>query len=136
MSGQPIRPLRDAVAYQIKEEPAFIRISFSGTLKARELQSALKELEAMEAASVTLPPRLIDLSDVVKSEINAEDVQAVASRRKSRRFPNSFRSAIVAPEPAQYGYARMFQSLTDHPDIRIQVFESVDKATAWLTAKG
>lgn len=124
------------MAYQIKEEPAFIRITFSGTLKAPEMQAALKKLEAMEAASVTLPPRLIDLSAVERSEINAEDVQAVAARRKSRRFPNAFRSAIVAPEPAQYGYARMFQSLTDHPDIKLRVFDDLAKATAWLTAKG
>jgi len=123
------------MAYQIKEEPAFIRITFSGTLKARELQAALKQLEAMEAASVTLPPRLIDLSSVEKSEITAEDVQAVAAKRKSRRFPNAFRSAIVAPEPAQYGYARMFQSLTDHPDIRLRVCDDITQATTWLAGK-
>jgi hypothetical protein len=124
------------MAYKIKDEPEFIRITFSGTLKASEMQAALKQLEAMEAASVTLPPRLIDLSDVENSAISAEDVQAVAARRKSRRFPNAFRSAIVAPEPAQYGYARMFQSLTDHPDIKLRVFDDLAKATAWLTAKG
>ena len=122
--------------YQIKEEPAFIRITFSGTIKARELQGALHQLEAMEAASVILPPRLIDLSKIVQSEVKAEDVQAVAAKRKTRRFPNAFRVAIVAPEPAQYGYARMFQSLTDHPDIKIQVFDTVAEATAWLAAKG
>ena len=123
------------MAYKIKEEPAFIRITFSGTLKAHELQAALKQLEAMEAACVIMPPRLIDLSEVEQSEIKAEDVQAVAAKRKSRRFPNAYRSAIVAPEPAQYGYARMFQSLTDHPDIRIRVFDTVTEATAWLAGK-
>ena len=124
------------MAYQIKEEPTFIRITFSGTIKPRELQAALKQLETMEAASVILPPRLIDLSKVKQSEVMAEDVQAVAAKRKTRRFPNAFRCAIIAPQPAQYGYARMFQSLADHPDIKIQVFDTVPEATAWLAAKG
>ena len=136
MFGQEIRVPHDTMPYQIKEEPAFIRITFSGTIKPRELQAALKQLEALEAASVIMPPRLLDLSKVEQSAVTAEDVQAVAVKRKTRRFPNAFRSAIVAPLPAQYGYARMFQSLTDHPDIKIQVFDTVAEATAWLTAKG
>ncbi len=124
------------MAYRIKEEPAFIRITFSGKITTRDLQAAVQELEALEASRVTLPHRLTDLSGMKQSEVKAEDVQAVAKKRKSRRFPNAFRSAIVAPQPAQYGYARMFQSLTDHPDIQIQVFDTVTEAMAWLAAKG
>jgi len=123
------------MAYKIKEEPAFIRVTLSGKITARDLMAALKQLEALESSSVTLPPRLVDLSEIEHSEVKAEDVQAVAAKRKARRFPNAFRCAIVAPEPAQYGYARMFQSLTDHPDIRIRVFESMTEAEAWLAGK-
>ena len=66
------------------------------------------------------------------SELTGDDIQNFARRRRETRYPNPFRNAILAPQPVQYGYARMFQTLIDHPDITTQVFSDEAAALAWL----
>ena len=45
---------------------------------------------------------------------------------------NPFRTALVAVSALQQGYARMFQTLNDHPMITVRVFDSIAAAEAWL----
>lgn len=117
---------------QFKEEQAFIRLVFSGRITALDLLGALARLYAMELLRKHVPDRLTDLTGVTASDIRAEDIQAAANLRRKHRFPNRFRSAIVADKPALFGYARMFQILNDHPDITIQIFTDMAAAEAWL----
>ena len=120
------------MSYRLTEETAFIRILFYGKISAHDLQGAMRELEILETGKACVPNRLIDLTGVEQSEVKADDIHAAATKRKSSRFANAFRSAIVAPRAAQFGYSRMFQALNDHPDITIQVFPNTAEASAWL----
>lgn len=121
--------------YRVTPEAHFIRIEFFGQLAGHELMDALREVEALEVAGAPVAHRLTDLTGIEHSAVKADDVRTVAERRVQRHFPNPFRSAIVAPQPAQFGYARMFQALNDHPNITIQVFPTVAAASAWLCAE-
>jgi hypothetical protein len=38
----------------------------------------------------------------------------------------------VAPTPVGRGFARMFQTLHDHPPIQIEIFDSESQAVSWL----
>lgn len=118
--------------YRITSEPRFLRITLSGALTLQELRAALQELNALDAAADHTPPRLTDLSAIETSELKADDITAAAETRKAQRFRNPFRSAIIAPNPARYGYARMFQILNTHPDITLEVFTDEAPAIAWL----
>lgn len=121
--------------YHITPESHFLRITLSGALTLQDLHAALKELNALDAAAERTPSRLTDLSAVESSELKAENIMAAAESRRSQRFRNPFRSAIVAPNPARYGYARMFQILNTHPDITLEVFTDEAAAIKWLTSR-
>jgi hypothetical protein len=123
------------MVYQVRGEPQFIRIRFFGKVTRSELLAALDEMEVLEASAATMPHRLTDLTDVELSEVKAVDIHAAAEKRSRRRFANRFRSAVVAPQPVQFGYARMFQVLNQHPDISIQIFADIATATAWLASE-
>jgi hypothetical protein len=118
--------------YELLEESTFARLSFHGKIASQDLFSALRALEAIEARVPRVPDRLIDLTGITDIEFVAEDVFAVAERRRARRFPNRFKSALVAAQPVQVGYARMFQMLNEHPDIILEVFSRVGLAIHWL----
>jgi hypothetical protein len=49
-----------------------------------------------------------------------------------QELANPVKTAIVAPKPVHVGFARMFQILTDHPQIIVEVFATVVAAEAWL----
>jgi len=50
------------------------------------------------------------------------------------RLKNYIKSAIVANNPSQFGFARMFQTLNDNPQIEIRIFPAAESAMEWLTA--
>ncbi len=118
--------------FQISKESDLLHITLSGSISTADLQAALRELEVTESRQTRIPDRLIDLSAVTQSLIRGDDVYFTATRRREGKYPNPFRSAIVAVQPIQIGFARMFQSYNVHPDITIQVFPDGASALAWL----
>lgn len=120
--------------YRLTQEPTFLRVALSGQVSLADLKGALMELEALEATQTTMQNRLVDLTGVEKSEIVGGDIFAVAERRKAKSYPNAFRTAVVAPRPAQFGFARMFQTLNNHPFITIRVVTEEAEALAWLAS--
>lgn len=121
--------------YQLTPGPDFLRVAFFGQVTRPEFGDALRELVALEAAAGRVPDRLTDLGGVESSELNADDIRNLARRRRETPYANSFRSAIYAPKPAQFGYSRMFQVLNHHPNVTLQVFTDEAAAIAWLRAK-
>lgn len=121
------------MAFQIIPQPEFLRVIITGRLTHEEVVAVGLAVREIESASPRVPDRLTDVSGVEISELTGEDVQNFARRRREARYPNRFRHAILAPQPVQYGYARMFQTLIDHPDIDTQVFSDEAAAIKWLT---
>jgi hypothetical protein len=60
------------------------------------------------------------------------DVANIAHLRETIAPANPIRTAVVAHTAAQQGYARMFQTLNDHPLVTVAVFADRAAAGAWL----
>jgi hypothetical protein len=121
----------DLMPIRIETEAPFFRILMEGRITGADLFDAAGEVERLENGLQRIPDRVIDLS-AVALDTNFAAVLELASRRVSRVFPNSFRSAIVAPTPAVMGFARMFQTLNTNPQIELRIFDSRESAEAWL----
>jgi hypothetical protein len=65
-------------------------------------------------------------------DLDFPKMEAVASRRRKAPLKNKVKSAIVAPRLDQFGFARMFATLNDNPNIEIQIFNDRDRALEWL----
>lgn len=121
-----------AMPFQVALSHTALRLSLSGHISRQELHALLTAMETIELESNPVPDRITDLSGISDAEITMDDMRQVVSRRLAAHFPNSFRSAIVAAEEFQLGYARMFQILNDHPSIAIRIFRSLPEAELWL----
>jgi len=121
------------MAFQIIPQPEFLRVIITGRLTREEVIAVGLAVQEIEAASERVPDRLTDVSGVEMNELTGDDIQNFARRRREARYPNRFRNAILAPQPVQFGYARMFQTFVDHPDIDTQVFSDEPAAITWLT---
>jgi hypothetical protein len=108
-------------------------VEFSGTFTNQDLAHGAIDVAELEKSSALIPHRIGDLRPVDRLEIDFFGVLALADDRRWRRFKNPFKTAIIAPDLARYGFARMFQTLNDHPQITIAIFEGEAEAVNWLS---
>lgn len=121
---------------EIRPDDGYLRIVFFGTLTNADLVSGALELRAIERASAVVPPRLSLLGDVERLEVDFGGIRALAQDRSGRDYANPFKSAIVAADVVTFGFARMYQTLTVHPQIATAIFRDEALALAWLRVPG
>jgi hypothetical protein len=119
--------------FHMTSEPQFFLVVFFDPLTPPDLQAAADAITATEARLPQTPHRLTDLRQVSEMDLTYPDMAAFVERRKEQRLANPIKSAIVASRPVQIGFARMFQILSTHPQIKVQVFDTLEKAEVWLT---
>lgn len=122
--------------FTIDSSQPIVRITLSGTLTNQDLREAGKEAERIEASFAVVPPRLTDCRPITRLEINFQGVLALATERLKLKFSNMFKSAIIATDVVHYGFARMFETLNDHPQIVIAIFSDEAEALRWLSEPG
>jgi hypothetical protein len=121
--------------YRIEGNAQIIRIIIFGHFIQPEVVDLGRELAQFEAGFEKAPDRLADLSGVEKSDFETATIERLAAERRIRIYPNNFRSAIVAPNSLHYGLARMFQTLSNNPQIDMRIFKTRAEAEAWLAAQ-
>jgi hypothetical protein len=119
--------------YRVALDEPYIRVWFFGILSGADLRDVAHELRAHERDLGMVPDRLVDMSDMVATDA-AFNLAILAARvRGVQRFPNVFRSALVAPKVEVAGFARIFRILNRNPQIVVQVFAEVAGAASWLS---
>lgn len=111
---------------------SWVRLNVSGVMTHEDLSRIAAEGARIEAESPATPHRLTDLSGLERLDLKFADVMELVQKRKAGQYRNPFKSAIVATTAEQHGFARMFQTLNDHPQITVAVFSDVAAAEAWL----
>ena len=111
-------------------------IRLGGVMQDDDLLELLRLVSEAEARTPLVPHRLTDMSGLTELHLTFVGMNERVRLRRAMAFPNAFKSAIVAPEPAQFGFARMFQTLNDHPQIEIMVFREMAAARAWVGGGG
>ena len=124
------------MSYGLHTEGGVLKIVFSGTLTNADLSGAAHEVAEVEAVSDVVPPRSIDLRPIDRLEIDFAGVFAVAETRRQATLRNPIKSAIIASDIVCFGFARMFQTLNDNPQVVVAIFGDGDSALQWLKLAG
>jgi hypothetical protein len=120
------------MAYDFQIFEGVVRLSFTGELRSADLMEIAEKISEIEARLAVTPHRMTDLSNLTGVDLNFQGMELFAERRRKAPLKNPVKSAIIAPTPLQYGFARMFQTLNDHPEIEIRIFDDTTAATRWL----
>ena len=118
--------------YRVSLDEPFIRVWFTGILSGANLRDVADELRAHERELGMVPDRLVDMSQMVATDAVFNLAILAARVRGVQRFPNTFRSALVAPKVEVAGFARIFRALNRNPQIEVQIFDEVAAAERWL----
>jgi len=122
--------------YSIDISQVVLRITLSGNFTHDDLRSLAKDTERAEGTYAAAPHRMTNAQLCTRLELTFHDVLAFVQERLRLRFPNSYKSAIVAKDVAHYGFARMYETLNDHPQIVIAIFSDEADAMKWLEEPG
>jgi len=117
---------------RVYSDASVIRHEFSGVVTDREFADLRSASAKLEQAGAVVPHRITDLTGVTRMNIGFSELFDLARSRQQIRFPNSFKSAIVAPQPMHVGFARMYQMLNAHPQITLQIFPDLAAAQKWI----
>lgn len=120
------------MAYELHRDGPIPRVVFSGILTNRDLSRALEDLAALEAERGVVPDRITDIRPVERLEIDFAGAIALAEARRRRVYRNPFRTALIAADTVHIGAARMFQAVSAHPQITIEIFGDDESALKWL----
>ena len=118
--------------YALRMDGRILRVDFTGTLTNQDLSQCVAELANAEESTAVIPHRLVDFRSVERLDIDFSGVLAVAEARRRRSYRNRFKTAVVASDVVRYGFARMFQTLNDNPQIVIAIFGDEVEALSWL----
>ena len=120
--------------YEILIENNVVQIALIGRVTGRDLQRLMSEAVHYESAPV-VPHRVTDMSEITHLDVGFPDIMTIAEQRRTLKFPNSFKSAIIASRDLHMGYARMFQTLNDNPQIAIKIFAERKAADEWVSSQ-
>jgi hypothetical protein len=120
------------MALDIKFEDGLLCLMLRGCISSDDLLNAAALTAKIEDEAEVSPHRIVDLSLVEDMNLNFAAMHQLAETRKVAPLKNPVKSAILAPHPVQYGFARMFQTINKNPQITIQVFTTRQDAIGWL----
>jgi hypothetical protein len=109
--------------------------TFSGTMGPEDLLECAVRTAELEEASPEPLDRIADLSPVETFNVNFLAVSDLAKKRRDKRYGRLIKSALVADRPVAVGFARMYQTILNNPDIDVRIFPSLAEARAWLADK-
>lgn len=117
--------------FEISTPGNYILTRGYGIITAADLIAIANDVEPVEARHQTAN-RLTDLTAVEHFDFDFTAVSALADRRRALRHSTPIRSAIVAVKPVAIGFARMFQTLNDNPQVEIRIVSTREEAQAWF----
>ena len=109
-----------------------LRMRFFDVLTHADLAGLADEMLAYEARLPVTPSRLSDLTAVTRMDVGFSEMLAFVERRRVVGPRQPIRSALLVAEAVQFGIARMFQTLNDHPQVTVRIFRDEAEALAWL----
>ena len=122
------------MGFEVRMEGPLLRMRFVGALTRADLCGLAEEMLACEAHLPVTPSRLTSLADVTHVEVGFSEMLDFVERRRVVGPRQPIRSALVVAEAeaVQFGIARMFQTLNDHPLVTVRIFRDEASALAWL----
>jgi hypothetical protein len=66
-------------------------------------------------------------------KIGFEDLMGFTENIRTIQLSQNVKTAILTGNPLQYGIARMFQSILEHPQMKIEIFSNEEEANNWLS---
>jgi hypothetical protein len=124
------------VPFVIRSEGPIVEATLFGVFTNADLADLAAAARAIDAGEAPLRPRITDLRDVTKLDIDFVGVAGYVADRAKTPVPDRVQSAIIAPDLPHFGFARMYQSLSENPRLVVAIFPNEVEAREWVLTPG
>ncbi len=118
--------------HSIDRAPEFIKVKYWGTLTVEDVRIVVDT--ALNAENIKYVNRVEDIREVDYVSLGFRELMDFSRKLKNIELPHAVKTAILTGNPLQYGIARMFQMIVDHPHMKIEVFSEEEKAINWISS--
>ena len=120
------------MAFEVTMDGDLMRILLFDSLTDGDLRGLAEAVMVIEATQKTTPSRIADMTELVRFDVGFNSVDALAARRRESRVVGPTKTALLVTNELQFGVARMYQTLNDHPQITTRIFRDREAAMQWL----
>jgi hypothetical protein len=120
------------VPFSCREEERYFVITMSGNLTMADLGGLAALAAEIDRGASAAKHRIGDMTGVTSVAFRFDEVASMTEGRRASVLPQPVRTALVASGGVGLGFARMYETLLRHPQIRVRVFADVAGAVAWL----
>ena len=113
-------------------EDDIVHFSWHGVITREDLQTFGKNMPALAASLGTVPFVLHTFKEVQGYRFQPLVVYTFSLLRKRAKIPYPVKSAVVVDAPEKLAMARLFKACNHSPNLTIEIFESEERARAWL----
>jgi hypothetical protein len=117
---------------QFENKDGILFITFPDTLSDNDFRIINEEIAIMEEGYSTVPNFIVNLNNVKTFNGDYYSIQKLAKQRAKISFPNNIYEAILVTNDFQMGFARMYQTVNDNPQLTIKIFKDEAKAIEWV----
>jgi hypothetical protein len=110
------------MAYCLEKGTAFIKVIYWGTLTSDDIREV--SMHALRAYGCGFPAidRIEDMRRLTEIKIGFDELSLLTNTLKNIRLTLSMKLAILTNTALQFGTARMFQAVLNHPQINVKLF--------------
>jgi hypothetical protein len=120
--------------YSIDTSTKFIKVTYSGTLDNNDIQGVLKDSLIVGGNELNLINRIEDMRELYGIKIGFDELMDFTENLRTIQLPHAVKTAILTGNSLQYGIARMFQTILEHPQMAIKIFSNEEEACKWVSA--
>jgi hypothetical protein len=125
---------KKSMPYTITVKNKVVHCALTGRITGLDLAALQGESKNYEQNVDVVPHRITDLTGVEELALHYPDISGLAEKRGQVHFPNKVKSAIIARDPLHLGYARMYQTLNNNPQMIIEIFPDEASALKWIAS--
>jgi hypothetical protein len=119
--------------FELTEMAGYFVARCYGIVSPADLSEMVRRAIEVESRHPDGVDRIADFRDVEVFNIQYGTVSEFAKARREEAFTRTIKSAIVADRPVAVGFARMYQTILNHPQIELRIFPTMEEAQAWVT---
>lgn len=121
--------------FELTQHPGYFVVRCFGIVSPDDLAAMVHRAIEVEELHPEGIDRIADFRDVEVFNIQYATVSDFAKSRREQAFPRMIKSGLVADRPVAVGFARMYQTILNHPSIELRIFPTFDEARDWVTGK-
>ena len=106
--------------------------TFPETISNSDFRLINEEINLIEEKYSVVPNFIVDIRNVKTLKGDYHSIQKLAAQRRDKKFSNNILEAILVANDFQMGFARMYQTFNDNPQLTIQIFKDEAKAIEWI----